>query len=183
VLDAAIAIIAADGLDAVSFQAIADRAGVARATIYRRWPNREALLNAALRRAIGRDPFRVTGDLIADLRRGARQSQAILAEPMFATILPALTRGLLAGPHASAEPRIAYDVLFPNRAIMADAYREQAARNGLRTDIDPELVVDLVIGAPLSHLLATGRPLTRAATDRGVELLLAGLRTPAGRRG
>src|SRR5215831_650666 len=44
VLDAARTIVEKDGYDAATIEAIAERAGVAKTTIYRSWPNRAALI-------------------------------------------------------------------------------------------------------------------------------------------
>src|SRR5215510_16247203 len=44
VLDAARAIVEKGGYDAATIEAIAERAGVAKTTIYRSWPNRAALI-------------------------------------------------------------------------------------------------------------------------------------------
>jgi AcrR family transcriptional regulator len=48
ILDATITLVAEVGLDGLTLDAIADRAGVGRPTIYRRWPSKESLLEAAI---------------------------------------------------------------------------------------------------------------------------------------
>ena len=47
--------------------------------------------------------------------------------------------------------------------------------------VDGELVADIVIGSQLARLLSTGKPPTKAMTDRLVEVLLAGLRVAPAR--
>jgi AcrR family transcriptional regulator len=48
ILDATIMLVAECGVDGLTLDAIADRAGVGRPTIYRRWRSKEALLEAAI---------------------------------------------------------------------------------------------------------------------------------------
>jgi len=71
---------------------------------------------------------------------------------------------------------ITYDFLAPGRRAIAQEYAELAAEVGMRTDLDPELVVDLIIGGLISHLLATGRPPTKAFARQAAEIVIAGVR-------
>ncbi|HYX12097.1 MAG TPA: helix-turn-helix domain-containing protein, partial [Candidatus Acidoferrum sp.] len=128
ILRATIDLIAEGGVGAATIAAVSVRTGVARASIYLRWPNRDALVAAAIRKAIGRQPFELSGDLAVDFRRGAEQARAILSEPMFRTVVPALIAGLL----DTREDSITYDALFPNRQRVADEYRALAGPTGYR---------------------------------------------------
>ena len=162
------------GVDGTTINAVARRSGVARASIYLRYPGRDALLAATIRAAIGRDPIPTTGDLKRDLHRTAEQARAILASKPFRAVFPRLVEGLL-------RPRgtpgaITYDMLAPNRGLIVEEYRALAGQAGLRPDFDAVLVVDLLIGGLINHLLVTGSPPTRADAERAVEILLAGLR-------
>ena len=175
ILDATVELLAQGGLDGTTIQGIADRAHVARATIYLRWPTREALITAALRHAIGRPPIPLTGDLEADLRRGSEQAGWILSQPVFASVLPALVREFL----DRDRPGVTYDTLIPNRKRIADEYDRLAASQGFRDDVDGFVVVDLVVGPLLLHLLATGTPPTDAFRERQLEAVFAGIRRPS----
>src|SRR5689334_20907964 len=53
-LDVALELLAAEGFDALSMEAVARRAGVSRLVVYRSFRNREALLLALLRRGQAR---------------------------------------------------------------------------------------------------------------------------------
>jgi hypothetical protein len=134
------------------------------------------MLDAAMRSAIGREPFPLTGDLAADLRRGAEQARAVLASPTFQKVLPMLVAHML-GRGRDREP-LSFDAMFPNRLLLAEEYRLGAAASGLRTDIEPEVPVDLIPGAMLIHLLATGRAPSATFTRHVPDLVLDGLRPP-----
>ena len=174
ILSAAIELLAAGGSEATTIQAVADRAGVARATIYLRWPGRDALITAAIRHAIGRSPYRLTGDLETDIALGGEQTRAILSEPSFAMIVPALMRELLAGDAAAAG--LTFDRLFPNRGLVAEEYARFAGEQGFRTDVAADGIVDLVTGPLLMRLMATAQPPSREFTREVVMLVVGALR-------
>lgn len=174
ILRAATDLLLTQGVGGTTINAVARRSGVARASIYLRYPGREALITAAIRAAIGRDPIPVTGDLENDLHRGAEQTRAILASKPFRAVFPRLIEGLLRP--RGAPGAITYAMLAPNRQLMVDEYRALAGQAGLRPELDADLVVDMLIGGLLNHLLVTGTPPTHADAERAVDLLLGGLR-------
>src|SRR6266498_1497376 len=117
ILRSAVELLATRGPDGLTINAVARRSRVARASIYLRYPGRDALLAATLRAAIGREPFPLSGDIETDLRRTADQVQAILATPSFRPVLPEVVRGLLRQPAGDAG--ITYDMVSPNRTPIA----------------------------------------------------------------
>src|SRR6476659_1180792 len=97
VLRACVDLLTEVGAEATTMAAVIERSGVARATVYRRWPNREALLIAALRELKGRGPVALSGNLETDIARSADQARHILSEDRFRSILPLLARDLVKG--------------------------------------------------------------------------------------
>lgn len=67
VLEAAAKLIGECGFRGASIEAISDRCGVARSTIYRHWPDRSELLVDSVRQRMGPPHAAPTGDLRADL--------------------------------------------------------------------------------------------------------------------
>lgn len=177
ILKAAVELLARKGPDGLTINAVARRSGVARASIYLRYPGREALLAATIRRAIGRAPYPLSGDLETDLRNAGVQAQAILANASFRAVLPELVRGWLR--QADGENAISFELVAPNMFALADEYRRDAARWGFHPDIDPDLPGMLIVGTLLLSLLVDGVPATPELAAQTVEILLAGLRAPA----
>ena len=171
ILQATIELLAEGGLRRTTIDAVAARAGVARATVYLRWPTRDALLAAAARQSLGQPLYPLTGSLVPDLHTGAQRVRRALAQPLFKAIFPELARGLLA-----RSPATAYDEIAPNRKRLADEFRATAEAEGYRTDIDPTLPFDLLVGATLNHLLATGKTPSEADMERLVEVVVEGIR-------
>ena len=176
ILRAAVELLTEVGAEATTMSAVIERSGVARATVYRRWPNREELLIAALREIKGRGPIALSGDLETDIARSAEQARHTLAEERFRSILPLLARDLVERHGRRREGSATFHRVAPNYARLADVYDRLAREAGLRDDIDGELVSDIIIGAQLARLLSTGRPPAKATTDHLVEIVLAGLR-------
>jgi AcrR family transcriptional regulator len=164
------------GLAGLTMSAVVDRSKVARATVYRRYPTREALLHAALAHVKGREPFPLSGDIAADIAMGATWAAAVLGEPRFQRFLPLFVTEALRGPAAA---RSVVGRVAPNHGRIAREYADQAAAAGFRTDIDPSLIGDIVQGTMLMRLLATGVPPDKASVDQLASIVLRGLRAAA----
>lgn len=162
------------GVDGTTLSEVARRAGVARATVYLRWPNRSALVGAVVRSAVGGKPLPMSGDLEDDIRRTARFIARIFAAPSFAALLPELVRGVLATP-----PELSFDAISPGRGGYGRQYADHAKAQGFDTTVDPALASDVMIGTSIGYLLATGHPMSEADATKLAEVLIRGLRVPA----
>jgi len=175
ILGAAVEIVQDVGIDGLTVSAVIARSGVARATVYRRWPTRDALVEAVIHAVKGRPPYPMSGDIETDLRRAADQTRAIYAEPQFRAFLPMLVRDLLKADAASGVSE-AFDRVAPNHRRVAEEYVEKAAAAGLREDVDPYVIGNMIVGALLARLISTGRVPTKATADQVVDILINGLR-------
>ena len=164
ILDAAIALIREVGYDAVAMDAIAARAGVGKATVYRRWKTKEALVADAIERIIAAVPVPDTGTTEGDLRGLLRVALAMYADPATGALLS----GLVAAMARSA--RIAHAIRSGFDAVWRDAMRRVlergVARGDLREGLDVDLATDM-LSAPLFYrYLQTGGPVDeRLARD------------------
>jgi AcrR family transcriptional regulator len=174
VLRATIDLLAERGMEATTIQAVSDRTGIARATIYLRWPGRSALILAALRWSVGRPPFELSGDIETDLRRAVERVLGVFSQPMFVAAMPALMGAFLGGDGSA--PDVTFDTLFPNRRRLIDEYQRLAAEQDFRTDVDPAVVVDALLGSLFMRLITTGRAPTRKFGQEVVAVLVAGTR-------
>ena len=170
ILTAAGELLLSAGLDAVSMDAVAERAGVSKATIYRWWPSKETLALDALHRewsadAAVPDTGAVRSDLLALLRPWVRQ----IRNRPYARVIGALLTEARSNP-AFADEYLAR-LVTPRRARAATVLARAVDRGELPAAIDIDLVLDLIYG-PLYHRLLHGHaPLT----DRFVEGVVAGV--------
>jgi len=163
ILRAAVELCAADGFDATTVEAVASRAGVGKATVYRRYPNRVGLIVAAATEVCaGLATPCDTGSVREDLRA--------IAHGMVRTLGDEPTRAMLAEISAAAtrhpELRMALQCFVSSRRTVAgDAIRRGIARHELRPDTDVEVMTDLV-AAPLYHRAVNlGLPVDQAYAD------------------
>jgi AcrR family transcriptional regulator len=77
------------GLSGVSVDEVSRRSGVAKTTIYRHWPSREALLLDACSQLSTRPPVPDTGNLRSDLELLATGAAVRLQQP-WSTVLPSI---------------------------------------------------------------------------------------------
>jgi AcrR family transcriptional regulator len=163
ILKAAVDLVLECGFKVLSIDAIAAKAGVGRMTIYRRWPNKAAIIMDAFVARV--DP----GTLFLPAKsytESIRLQMRTMAKA-FRGKDGALIRALLA--EAQFDPELAAALreqwTMPRRR-MAIAYFQQGIRNGfLRADADPNAIIDVLYG-PIYYRLQMGTgPLSDAYID------------------
>lgn len=171
ILRAAVDLIIESGVEGTTLAAVARRAGVARATVYLRWPTRSALIGAAARTAVGGQPMTLSGNVESDIRYAATFIQRVFDIPASTAMLPEIVRGVLARP-----PELSFDKVVPRRRDFGRIYEAQAAAEGFDPDVDPFLAFDIVLGTAIAHLLANGRSMSEADASRLATVIIKGLR-------
>ncbi|HEY1573025.1 MAG TPA: TetR/AcrR family transcriptional regulator [Pseudonocardiaceae bacterium] len=174
ILAAAGELMLAGGINAASMEAIAERAGVSKATIYKWWPSRGAVaLDGFLAQA--QDTIAVPEGLST---REALHFQVLALIRLFRdTPSGPLMRALVS--QAECDPEIARAVrerwLAPRRAVAMEIIRAGVVAGEFRPDLDPAAVSDQLF-APIYHRLIFGHePLDDELADRLVDQAVAGL--------
>ncbi len=174
VLRAARALLETSGPAAVTIERLAEHAGVGKPTIYRTWPNAQAVLMAALMPeapAAARRP--ATTDALAQLRRQLRD----LAGRFSARSGRSVTLML-----AAAEPDSELARAFRHRVILAAReegrrlLRQAVTDGALRRGIDLDVALDVLYGPLFLRVLLGHGPVDTRFADRVVALALRGLR-------
>jgi AcrR family transcriptional regulator len=141
IFDAVLAEIAESGYSTLTMDRVAERARASKASLYRRWPGRAALvLDAAYEAMPGPDTVPNTGSLRLDtltvMRQGARLLEGIVGQAM---------RGVLG--EALQNPEVATEVREFVRGNASRMMREILANAVNRGECDPDLVTDSRIEA------------------------------------
>jgi AcrR family transcriptional regulator len=178
-LQAATQILAERGLAGMSIEEVASRAGVGKATIYRRWPSRGTLaLDAFLAEFQGQQPLPDTGtlrgDLLAALRAWVRSVTRTSAGAMLAGLIAEAQQdpGLAAAWRERVVERLrAQHKIMLDRAIQ---------RGEIPPDTDQEVVLDLLFGAAYHRLLHGHAPLNDRFARRVVDLIVSGVSAQPG---
>lgn len=180
VLAAADALFTRDGLARMSVDGVAQLAGVSKATIYRWWPNKSAIVMEALLASseaevyVPASPF-PEEDLIAKVRR----TIALFRGPRGRVIA-----SLIGQAQSDREIAEAYrqHLLDPRRTATREAI-ERAVEAGIyRPDIDYDLAMDILFGPLYERLLLGHAPLDEAFERDYPPAAVAALRGYAGRR-
>ena len=177
ILEAAAELLLARGLGAVSMDAVAERAGVSKATIYRWWPSKEMLaLDALLEWAATRAPARDTGSLRGDLLALVKPWVREITRQPFGRVIAALVTEARSDPEFAEAYRTHF--VEPRREAMRAAFARAALRGEVSADLDVEVAVDLIYG-PLYHRLLHGHaPLTGRFGENVVDMALGGIVNP-----
>jgi AcrR family transcriptional regulator len=178
ILAAASAILEAEGLREMSVDAVAARAGVSKATIYRWWDSKADLaLDTFLADARRELAPPNTGSFAKDLRaRGRTISRAYGRTPLG----PALAH-LIGEAQADAELGVALTerVIAPLREGSREIFRRAITRGEIPKDTPIDVVIDMLVGPIYYHLLLRTGPRDNRLADAVVDLLLAALQTEA----
>src|SRR5262249_19023426 len=98
IVDATLALVAERGFQATTMDAIADRAGVSKNTIYGRWPAKELLIADALRELTAQAKARGEGEVYPLLLEHVGDVARLLDDPLMGRLLPGLLGELQRNP-------------------------------------------------------------------------------------
>jgi AcrR family transcriptional regulator len=139
------------GLKGLSMDDVASRAGVSKATIYRRWDSKEELMVDAVACLAGSVMIDVTGDVRRDLVALVTLMGSFMHERPAGSVFPWLVGEVAAG--SELGKRYLEDVIAPRRAVVARVIGEAVTRGDLRAGLDVELAVDMLLGPVLVRKL------------------------------
>ncbi|MEH3130143.1 MAG: TetR/AcrR family transcriptional regulator [Mycolicibacterium neoaurum] len=165
------------GYQRLTFRGVAQAAGVAETTVYRRWPTINHLTAAALLKLAQVDnPLPDTGTLGGDLRALLHQIVALLSRPEVLRVVrssAAIDPGddgdgsVLAGKSAFFETRFAEASLIVDRA---------AKRGEIASNTDAYLVIEALVAPAYMRALLDNRPLDQNLVDSSVAMVLGALK-------
>ena len=173
IIEATLDLFAEQGFEGVCVEAVAARAGVGKATIYRRWPNKEELLLAAL--GSMKSPFPEPGgasvrdDLVAMLTvmcedkadpRKARRYALLLGE---------------GGKYPRLMARYKETVVKPRHDAIRAVIRRGIETGELRADVDIEIALLTLTGTVLAKEKSAAGELNAGFAARIVDEVLLGL--------
>jgi AcrR family transcriptional regulator len=171
ILQATLELLAESGYDQLTIDAVAARARCSKATIYRRWPDKAALVITAVRRHPGQPATAApdTGSLRSDLQAALQAMRSGLSGQDAALIL-----GLIGAMHRDPElaGAVREQVLQAKREVFGAVIARAAARGDVPTAADGALLAEISSAVLFSRLLVTGEPLDDAFTQHLVDAVL-----------
>lgn len=165
VLDAAVALLVEEGAAGFTIEKVAARAGVARTTIYRHWPDRGELIVDALG-SLGQQPTLAhTDDLLADVRTHLTELAAGLEGATWGALLPSVIDAAARDP-AVADLARAFSA--SRRAALRGRLDAAVAEGRLPGDLDTDLLAAQLVGPLFYRRLLSHQPVTPAVIDQVV---------------
>jgi AcrR family transcriptional regulator len=179
---AALELMAEHGVQALRVDDVAKRAGVGKATIYRRYRSKEQLVTEAVGALVDEDiEIPDSGSTREDLLVLMREAVELygggtLAAKLMPSVVDEMSRN---GDLAT----IARDrFLTRRRGALRVVFERGIERGDLRHDLDVEFALDVLAGPLFYRLLITGGPIDEDLAQAVVELIVRGF-APAPRRG
>jgi AcrR family transcriptional regulator len=162
----------------LSIERIAREAGVGKATFYRRWSGKDALMIDVMRSLEEPSPrpagVSVRDDLVTILELMRRRGLAKRNSALMRTVLTQM--------HANRKLWRAYDdhVIAARREVLYEVLRRGMASGEIRDDLDVELLADLFTGPMLSRtILHERKALPEGLAECIVDTVLEGVRRQA----
>jgi len=149
IVEATLELLVESGVAATAIEHVAARAGVSKATIYRRWPNKDALILHAIATVEEPDPevpgTSLRDDLLAISTNVIGRKVGEKSSKLYAWMTAEADR--------SPEIRQQYKslVVERRREFVRQVLREWQAKGELRSDVDIEVALLLVVGPVLAY--------------------------------
>jgi AcrR family transcriptional regulator len=179
ILQAANELLESEGFAAVTMEAIAERAGVSKATVYRWWPNRAAVVMDGFLSIVSSEvPFPHTGRAREDIRIHMRRLAEAFSRKIGRTVAALIAEG-------QSDPELAEALrsrwLSVRRAEAREILELGIERGELREDLDLEVAVDVLYGPIYYRMFVGHAPLDDDFADALADHVFAGLgaRDPA----
>jgi AcrR family transcriptional regulator len=174
VIDIAVELLLEGGVYALTIEAIVQRSGVARSTIYRHWPSRNEVVADALRALIPEIPTPpVTGDLEFRLNTLLRAVVNQFADARYAAVVPAILDSAARDPElAEIRERFEDTQSAPLRRVLTDA----VDAGELSPDTDVLEAAAQLVGPLFFRGIVQNLEVTPESAARSIKLFLASRR-------
>jgi AcrR family transcriptional regulator len=178
ILGSAAELLLEKGLAAVSMDAVAGRAGVSKATIYRWWPTKQTLaLDALYHEWAGVPPPRDTGSLRGDLLSLLRPWVRLAGQRPYGRAIAALVTEAQTDPAFAREYRERF--VEPRRDQARAIFRRAIERGEIPAGTKIEVALDLLYGPVYHRLLHGHAPLNDRFIRDVIDTALGGIAPPA----
>src|SRR3954463_12262159 len=176
IVAATLQLMAEGGVRDLRIDDVADRAGVGRATIYRRHRSKNALVSAAVATLVSEIAIPDTGSTHADLLALMDQAIELYSGSLASRLMPSLVEEARRNPELANTIR--NDFLRGRRAALSAVLDRGIRRGDLRRELDLELALDVLGGAIFYRLLVTGGAIDWRLAEGVVELIMRGFAPP-----
>ncbi|CAN5250440.1 TetR/AcrR family transcriptional regulator [soil metagenome] len=163
------------GFDRTTVDGVAARAGVGKATVYRRWPSKKDLAVSAMETLFAQQfPEPDTGSILSDLHQSYRTLLDFVNSETGAAFLEAAIAESIRDPRIAGLYRAS---MLSREAQTRKSFERAVARGELRADVDLDTAIQWLTGMIIARAVV-GRPMPRLDQVRDlVEFTLRGVGT------
>jgi AcrR family transcriptional regulator len=162
------------GYGRLTIDAVAKRAGVGKAAVYRRWRSKlDVTMTLVSEFAVAAIDVPDTGNLLSDVRLYLDNGRAALTHPLARTIIPDMFAEATRNPELATV--LAEHVRDPRRAKAAEVFERAVRRGELSPDTDLTLAMDLLAGPLYWRQSVMQVPADDAYCDQLAAAIVAGI--------
>jgi AcrR family transcriptional regulator len=172
ILAAALELLAEQGMHSLRMDDVAKRAGVGKATIYRRYRSKDELVIDAVRALIDEIVVPDTGATRSDLLALMNDAVSFYSQPIAAGVMPTAVLEMSRDSEFAEVVRERF--LMGRRGALRTVFERGVKRGDLRRDLDLDLALDVLAGPLFYRLLITSGPIDGRLAENVVELILRG---------
>jgi AcrR family transcriptional regulator len=177
ILQATLELLLDTGYRGLTMEQVREKAGVGKATLYRRYGSKQELVTAVVRHLNQDIPLPDKGNVRDDILAVAGSVLAAAARVGAATFMPRMLAESAGDPEMH---RIFYENLVaPRRAVMAEVLRRGVRRSELRADLDVELAIDVLTGPWIYRLLISAGDMRDMRPQPLLDLIMGGIGAPS----
>lgn len=157
------------GFNELTIEAVAARAGVGKATVYRWWPNKAELVIAAFASAVEEElRFPSAGPVLKSIHEQMKRWAVIFQSPLGQIVGTVIGAG-----QSESEILEAFRAHWVEpRRVEARGLLKQAMKNReIRSDLDPDLMLDLFYGPLYLRLVLKHAPLDESFVNKIFEVV------------
>lgn len=163
-------------LQSLAIENIAREAGVGKATIYRWWPNKAAIvIDAFFEEVVPKTPFERMPTAAEAIVRQCTRMIRVLNGPQGRVVAQIIAEG-------QGDPTVLehFRTIFlrNRRSAAREIIQAGIDRGEFRADVDLELIIDLIYGPMWYRLMVGHQPLDKAFAESLPQLAIAALRKP-----
>jgi AcrR family transcriptional regulator len=176
IMRATLELLAEDGYRGLTMERVRERAGVGKATLYRRYASKEELVRAAITHLNADVPLpEDTGSFVGDFAAVAGVVLAGMAETGVFDLMPRLLADVAGDREMHA--LFSQHLVAPRRRVLRKLLERAIARGEVRADVDLDHATDLIIGPIVYRVILSGGDRTRLGDPvELVRIALDGLR-------
>lgn len=157
IIDATLELLNSVRYSNLTIEAIATKAGVGKATVYRWWPSKSAVVAEAMSSTLQLEDAPATDDFSADLVAALQEMLVNDARSHEGVLLAALASDLVDDP--AQLTTLLEDFVLPRRRVVTELLERGIREGHIANDHDPDLLTDMWAGAVIYRGLMNHLPI------------------------